>query len=67
MYNRYIPQSDGSYRRNSMQESRPNPQRQAPAPQKAPAPPPGAAAVTPEAAAAGTYFRVSAAAYPEGS
>ena len=27
MYNRYIPQPDGSYRRNSMQESRHNPQR----------------------------------------
>ena len=40
MYNRYIPQSDGSYRRNSIQESRPNPQRQAPAPQRAPASPP---------------------------
>lgn len=39
MYNRYIPQPDGSYRRNSMQEPRPNPQRQAP-PQQCPAPQP---------------------------
>lgn len=27
MYNRYIPQPDGSYRRNPMQEQRQNPQR----------------------------------------
>lgn len=40
MYNRYIPQSDGSYRRNSMQESRQNPQRQAPPPQRPAAQPP---------------------------
>ena len=39
MYNRYIPQPDGSYRRNPMQEQRQNPQRQAPPPQR-PAPPP---------------------------
>lgn len=42
MYNRYIPQSDGSYRRNAMPEQRQNPQRQTPpqrpAPQQ-PAPP----------------------------
>ena len=41
MYNRYIPQPDGSYRRNPSQEQKPNPQRppqrQAPPP---PAPPP---------------------------
>lgn len=37
MYNRYIPQPDGSYRRNPAQEQRPNQQRQAPPP---PAPPP---------------------------
>jgi len=41
MYNRYIPQPDGSYRRNSMQESRQSPQRQAP-PQQRPAPQPPA-------------------------
>lgn len=29
MYNRYIPQPDGSYRRNPTQESRQNPQRSA--------------------------------------
>lgn len=39
MYNRYIPQPDGSFRRNAMQEQRQNPQRQAPQPQR-PAPPP---------------------------
>ena len=39
MYNRYIPQPDGSYRRNPIQESRQSPQRQAP-PQQRPAPPP---------------------------
>lgn len=33
MYNRYIPQPDGSYRRNRMQEpTPPQPRRQAPAP-----------------------------------
>jgi len=44
MYNRYIPQPDGSYRRNPMQEPRQNPQRQAPPQQRSapqqPAPPP---------------------------
>ena len=43
MYNRYIPQPDGSYRRNPIQEQRPNsqrpPQRQPQSPQR-PAPPP---------------------------
>ena len=39
MYNRYIPQPDGSYRRNAMQEPRQNPQRQAP---QRPASPPSA-------------------------
>ncbi len=38
MYNRYIPQPDGSYRRNPMQEQRQNPQRPTPQPQR-PAPP----------------------------
>lgn len=42
MYNRYIPQPDGSYRRNRMPE--PNqtqqPQRRQPEPQPCPAPPP---------------------------
>lgn len=41
MYNRYIPQADGSYRRNSTQEPRPQPQR-APVPPPPPAPPPSA-------------------------
>lgn len=44
MYNRYIPQPDGSYRRNSMQESRQSPQRQPSNPPRSapqqPAPPP---------------------------
>ena len=39
MYNRYIPQPDGSYRRNPMQEPRQEPQRQQPNQQR-PAPPP---------------------------
>ena len=43
MYNRYIPQPDGSYRRNPIQEQRPNnqrpPQRPAHPPQR-PSPPP---------------------------
>ena len=45
MYNRYIPQPDGSYRRNPMQESRKQPQHSPPRPpqqQKPPAPPPPA-------------------------
>lgn len=41
MYNRYIPQSDGSYRRNPVPESKPQPQKQpAPPPPPPPAPPP---------------------------
>lgn len=40
MYNRYIPQSDGSYRRNPTQEPRPQPQRTPPQPPKQPPPPP---------------------------
>ena len=44
MYNRYIPQPDGSYRRNPMQEPRQTPQRQTSNPQRSapvpPAPPP---------------------------
>ena len=40
MYNRYIPQSDGSYRRNPTQEPRPQPQRTPPQPPKQPTPPP---------------------------
>lgn len=36
MYNRYIPQPDGSYRRNPIQEQRPNNQR----PPQRPSPPP---------------------------
>ena len=39
MYNRYIPQPDGSYRRNPIQEPRQSPQRQQPSQQR-PAPPP---------------------------
>ena len=38
MYNRYIPQPDGSYRRNPMQEQRQTPQRSQ-KPQPRPAPP----------------------------
>lgn len=41
MYNRYIPQPDGSYRRNPTQEPRQNPQRSAP-PKNAPSPKPPA-------------------------
>ena len=43
MYNRYIPQPDGSYSKNAMPESRQNVQRQAsqrPAPPTPPPPPP---------------------------
>lgn len=45
MYNRYIPQPDGSYRRNRMPESnqtaahRPQPQQPCPSPQPEPEPP----------------------------
>lgn len=38
MYNRYIPQPDGSYRRNAMPDSRQNTQRQTP--QRPASPPP---------------------------
>lgn len=38
MYNRYIPQSDGSYRRNPIPEAKPQPQ-QPPAPPPPSAPP----------------------------
>lgn len=38
MYNRYIPQPDGSYRRNPMPEQR-QPQRQTPKPPSPPPPP----------------------------
>ena len=41
MYNRYIPQADGSYRRNSAQEPRPQPHH-APVPPPPPTPPPSA-------------------------
>lgn len=43
MYNRYIPQPDGSYRRNPMQESKRPPQQSSQRPpqsQRPPAPPP---------------------------
>lgn len=40
MYNRYIPQSDGSYRRNAIPESRQNPQRQTVSAPPHPAPQP---------------------------
>ena len=43
MYNRYIPQPDGSYRRNRM----PEPRRQEQKPQPAPPPPPKQDACTP--------------------
>ena len=39
MYNRYIPQPDGSYRRNAMPDQRQQPQRPAPPPPP-PQPPP---------------------------
>jgi len=40
MYNRYIPQPDGSFRRNSMQDNRKTPQpRPAPPPHQPPPPP----------------------------
>ena len=42
MYNRYIPQPDGSYRRNAMPDQRQQPQRPAPAPTPSPSPPPPA-------------------------
>ncbi len=40
MYNRYIPQPDGSYRRNSIPESRQGSQKQAPQRPTPPPPPP---------------------------
>ena len=44
MYNRYIPQPDGSYRRNPMQEAKKQPQQHPPQhpaqPQRPPMPPP---------------------------
>ena len=40
MYNRYIPQPDGSYRRNAMQEPRYNQQQRQPPQWSAPPPPP---------------------------
>ena len=40
MYNRYIPQPDGSHRRNPMQEARQVSQRQNPPTQRPAAPPP---------------------------
>lgn len=39
MYNRYIPQSDGSFQRSRMQERRPQPERPCPPPQEKPRPP----------------------------
>lgn len=39
MYNRYIPQPDGSYRRNAMPDSRQNTQRQTPQRPAPPSPP----------------------------
>ena len=39
MYNRYIPQPDGSYRRNAMPDSRQNAQRQTPQRPASPSPP----------------------------
>lgn len=43
MYNRYIPQPDGSYRRNPMQEPRKQPHHTAPRPAAPPKAPPPAA------------------------
>ena len=45
MYNRYIPQPDGTYRRNAMPEQR---QSQRPPPKQAPPPPPTAPARPPQ-------------------
>lgn len=47
MYNRYIPQPDGSYRRNPMQEQRQNPQRSQKPPQHPHPPVPQAAQPSP--------------------
>ena len=47
MYNRYIPQPDGSYRRNPMQEPRQSSQRQQPNQQR-PAPPPPPPPIPPQ-------------------
>ena len=40
MYNRYIPQPDGTYRRNAMQDQRQRPPQPSPAPSQQSAPPP---------------------------
>lgn len=40
MYNRYVPQSDGSYRRSRMPEPRPQQPAPPPKPEPAPCPPP---------------------------
>lgn len=45
MYNRYIPQSDGTYRRSSHPEPIPAPPRPAPPPEPLPPPPPRPARV----------------------
>ena len=39
MYNRYIPQSDGSYRKNRLEEPKPAPPKQDPPPPSPPEPP----------------------------
>ena len=39
MYNRYIPQSDGSYRKNRLEEPKPAPPKQEPPPPSPPEPP----------------------------
>lgn len=40
MYNRYIPQSDGTYRRKQVQDAQPQPPRQKPCPPEKPMDPP---------------------------
>ena len=57
MYNRYIPQPDGSYRRNPMPEQRSPQQRQAPRPPAAPAVPPAPVPQPPRAESIPGFLR----------
>ena len=62
MYNHYIPQSDGSYRRNPQPEQRrPNPPRPKPEPPKPepPAPPPPSLPCPPQQPSQGSILTVS--------
>ena len=56
MYNRYIPQPDGSYRRNPMPEQRQNPRQTPKPPTPPPPPPPKVPPVTPPPAQPLTGF-----------